>query len=62
MKTAKLFAACLIALSTTSCGAPSDACGWLTMIHPDPGFEQRWTRSEKEQVAVVNRVVDRECR
>ena len=52
----------LTILLTTSCAATSDLCGSLSRFRPDPGFEERWTRSEKEQAVAHNRKLDEFCR
>lgn len=52
----------------TGCATPpappavADACSWATMILPDPGFESRWTASEKRQVDAYDRTVEKLCR
>jgi hypothetical protein len=40
----------------------SDACSWLRQIHPDAGFETRWTRAEKEQVETLDEAIEKKCR
>lgn len=40
----------------------SDGCVWVKKIAPDPLFETRWTRGEKEQVVAHNLKVDKACR
>lgn len=58
---ARTLLACLMLTLTASC-VTTDACGWLTKIQPEPGFETRWTRGEKEQAVTLNRNVEKFCR
>jgi hypothetical protein len=45
----------------SGCAANPDACAALGLIRPDPGFQARWTRAEKEQVAAHNLTVEKIC-
>lgn len=66
----KLFAVFLTLIWIASCAtdippAPGGAkivCPGLTWIKPDPGFEQRWTRREKEQAVAQKRWIELNCR
>lgn len=60
---ALLSLACLTPLWMTSCEAPAvpSACGHISRMVPDPGFETRWTRSEKIQAVDLNRALERDC-
>ncbi len=56
----------LLALALAGCvgvaPAPvSSACAWLTIDRPDPGFEHRWTRAEKEWAVRFNRDARAAC-
>lgn len=31
-------------------------------VHPSSGFQQRWTRSEKDQVLLINETGEKLCR
>jgi hypothetical protein len=39
----------------------ASSCGWEEQFYPDPGFETRWTRSEKEWLAAHNQKVAEFC-
>lgn len=54
--------ALLTAILTGSCAATGDLCGSLITVLPDPGFEDRWTRNEKVQVAGQNRKIKEFCK
>lgn len=60
-----MFLGCLTLSSMQSCAetkqAVPDACGWLEHFTPDPGFEHRWTRREKEHQVAENRNIDKNC-
>ena len=68
----KLFMISAMMLSMQSCAtdrlappAPTPVannCGHQTIFKPDPGFETRWTRREREALAVMNRNVKADCR
>lgn len=50
-------------LSSAGCTIPiPNSCGWLNEIIPDPGFEQRWTHNEKQQVEAYDEKLDANCR
>lgn len=38
-----------------------DFCAWAKPIIPDPGFETRWTRGEKEAVLTLDLNVRTKC-
>ena len=37
------------------------SCGWLQVVHPDAGFETRWTHDEKVQIVTLNDQIKKEC-
>lgn len=52
----------LTLISLNACATPiSNACGWAKQISPNPGFETRWTRDEKNQVDAYDQAVDKNC-
>ena len=64
MKSGKLFAVLAMTIWLIGC-APTVVggdCSWVVKIIPDPGADQRWTRSEQEQVVAHNENVETECR
>lgn len=40
---------------------PALDCGHRAVFYPDPGFEERWTRREREHLVAENRAVRRDC-
>lgn len=55
-----------IAMSTlillSACADPiPEACAWLKPVQPDPGFQDRWTRDEKNQVDTLDKNIDQNC-
>ena len=46
----------------SGCGVPLSDCAWLSRIAPSQGWEQRWTRGEKEQIVAHNEAVRKHCR
>jgi hypothetical protein len=47
--------------SCSNTGAGRSSCGQFQVIHPDPGFETRWTAAEKRQVLAHDEVLERLC-
>lgn len=39
----------------------ASSCGWESEFYPDPGFETRWTRHEKEWAVAHNEKVQEFC-
>lgn len=66
---ARLSLACLVTSSTLGCALikpaaqppRNDACAWIRAIVPDEGFQDRWTRDEKEQVLALILAIERNC-
>lgn len=39
----------------------SNACGWLGVIHPDIGFEKRWTPAEIRETDALDNKIAQHC-
>lgn len=46
---------------TTPPPAQSSACGWATLIVPDPGFETRMTSGERRAIATYDKNLQANC-
>lgn len=56
--------ALILMISTASCAGSTggNECTWVRNFTPEPGFEQRWTDTEKRQAVAHNRKVKEFCR
>lgn len=53
----------LMLISLSACATPvPEACAWLRQVSPDPGFQTRWTRAEKEQIDALDRNIEQQCK
>jgi hypothetical protein len=61
-----MFIAFLMTSLIAGCAAKpepvSNACAALGRFTPDPGFENRWTRREREHQVVTNDYFDGHCK
>ena len=59
-----LIASAMLSLTGACASAPatSDFCAIQPDVTPDPGFETRWTRSEKAQIEKLDEHLDDFCR
>ena len=56
--------ALILMISITGCaGSPGgNECAWVKQFVPEPGFETRWTDTEKRQALAHNLKVEEFCR
>lgn len=62
MHAMKVFAALTMLTLTSACAGQWSECAWSKRIIASPGWEERWTRAEKEQVLGQNENVKQFCR
>lgn len=62
MDAAKLIAAAILCLLLAACSPTMGNLCTAGPIIADPGANERWTRSEKEQVAGLNKAGESICR
>ena len=61
MDTAKLIAAASLCLLLAACSTTMGNLCTAGPFIPDPGANQRWTRSEKEQAVTINKAGEDVC-
>lgn len=64
MKSKLMWLAVPTMILIAGCGggsAVTTECSWVKPILPDSGFDERWTRAEKEQVASHNEAGEENC-